>query len=56
MTKVDGIGDGAHWSAKMKQLTVLSGNRMFHVGVAIELEDAANLELAKKLTAAILAK
>jgi hypothetical protein len=54
--EVSGVGDAAHWSTKMKQLTVLLGSRLFHVGVDLEPDANQNLEHAKKLAIEIAKK
>jgi hypothetical protein len=52
---IERVCDAAHWSARMHQLSVVSGTRIFHVGVKAATDEdksaaeAADLETAKKL-------
>lgn len=50
---VDGVGDKAAWVPRMSQLSVVSGNHIFHVGVNTGAEDDGDLETAKALAVAI---
>jgi len=53
---VEGIGDAASWYAGLAQLSVVSGNRLFHVSISQMGNDkAAALALAKDVAKAILA-
>lgn len=47
LTPVEGVGDKAMWAAKMRQLSVVNGNRIFHVSVNTGAELEADLEKAK---------
>ena len=46
---VNGVGDKAVWIPRMNQLSVLSGLKIFHLGVLIEKDDQANLGHAKQV-------
>lgn len=46
---IEGIGDQAFWSSDMSQLSVRRGASIFHLGVRVEEDDAANFEIAKEL-------
>ena len=54
LTPVEGVGDKAMWAAKMRQLSVVDGTRIFHVGVntGADLEaDRAKAEAVAKAVA-----
>ncbi len=51
---VTGVGDQAHWSPRMQQLSVRNGATIFHLVVKVEDEPAQNLELAKAIARAII--
>jgi hypothetical protein len=48
-TPVTGIGQKAMWVPKLRQLSVVDGNRMFHLGVNTGSDLDAELEVAKEL-------
>lgn len=52
-TPVEGVGDQAQWSAKMHQLSVQSGNHIFHVTVRMHSDAAKDLPKAKELATAV---
>lgn len=49
LTPVAGVGDEAMWAAKMRQLSVVDGKRIFHLTVNTGAEHAAELDTAKKI-------
>lgn len=49
LTPVDGVGRKAMWAASLRQLSVVDGNRIFHVGVNTGAELEAELEKAKEI-------
>ena len=53
---VAGLGDAASWSVPDNELHVLSGRTMFRIIANVGDDKAANLTLAKKLAADVLAK
>lgn len=54
--KIDGLGDAAAWDIPENRLHVLSGFTKFYVIAHVSDDNAANLALAKKLAAEVLAK
>lgn len=52
---VEGVGDQAAWSTRLKQLSVQAGDQVFFVTAEIETEADANLPHAKALASAIVA-
>ncbi len=56
-TPVEGVGEKAMWVSRMNQLSVLSGKKIFHLGVLVGNDPQANLaharEVAKDLCASI---
>lgn len=46
-TEVSGVGTKAMWVSGLNQLSVLSGSRIFHVGVSVFDDATMNLEKAK---------
>lgn len=50
---VEGVGDQAAWSSRLKQLSVQAGEHLFFVTAELETEADANLPHAKALASAI---
>ncbi len=50
---VDGVGDEAQWAERMRQLSVLSGRRIFHLGVRTTGESDVDLAHARQLARAV---
>lgn len=48
-TPVAGVGQKAMWVPKFRQLSVVDGNRMFHLGVNTGSDRDAELEVAKEI-------
>lgn len=46
---VDGVGEKAMWVSGLNQLSVLSGRRIFHLGVIIDEDRSNHLEKAKAI-------
>ena len=49
LTPVEGVGRKAMWASSLRQLSVVDGNRIFHVGVNTGAELEAELEKAKAI-------
>jgi hypothetical protein len=47
LTPIEGVGRKAMWAPSLRQLSVVDGNRIFHVGVNTGGEPEADLEKAK---------
>lgn len=56
LVPVEGVGDEAMWAAKLRQLSVVDGTRIFHVGVNTGAEPDAELETAKEVARRVAAE
>lgn len=56
LTEVAGVGDAAMWAPKLRQLSVLDGRRIFHLGVNAGAERDADLETAKQIARQVAAE
>ena len=56
ITPVNGIGDKAMWAAKMRQLSVVSGRQIIHVGVRTGAGAEADLATAQAMASDLLGK
>ncbi len=53
LTPVEGVGEKAMWAPKLRQLSVVDGNRMYHVGVDTGSDLEAEMEKAKEIAQAV---